>query len=200
MENPHPDAIRAFVAIKLPDELVKRLAALQQELQSNLPATAVRWTRPEQIHLTLKFLGNVEVNRIADLSAGLRQAGQAVPSLRLRAEGLGFFPPRQLPRVVWVGVHDGAGSLNQLQRMVETVSAPFTREKPSGDFKGHLTIGRARILRRPQAELLAKLAIELSGRVFGEWTAETVELMRSDLSPQGSRHACLVSIALKQAE
>jgi 2'-5' RNA ligase len=200
LNETRPETIRAFVAIPLPDHLRERLAALQQELKSKLSVAPVRWTRPDQIHLTLKFLGNVEISRVADLTAALRLACQDVPPPRLRTERLGFFPPLQIPRVIWVGVHDCTGTLHQLQRRVETATAPFTREKPSGDFMGHLTIGRAKNMRRPQAELLAKLADGLSGRGLGEWTAETADLMRSDLLPQGTRHACLARIALNNVE
>ena len=198
--NPRPETIRAFVAILLPEELVKRLAALQEELQSKLPAAAVRWTRPEQIHLTLKFLGNVEKRRLAELTAALQQACQAVPALRLRAQGLGFFPPRQPPRVIWIGVHDGSRALHQLQHLVEEAAGTFTQQKPADVFTGHLTIGRAKNLSRGQAERLADFSEKIKDRVLGEWKAETVELMRSQLSPEGSRHSCLASISINKVE
>jgi 2'-5' RNA ligase len=84
--------------------------------------------------------------------------------------------------------------------LVETATESFTRQSPADVFTGHLTIGRAGNLRLGQAELLAKLANGIKDRALGEWSPESVELMRSELSPEGSRHSCLASIALNQVE
>src|SRR5229473_1808380 len=96
--------IRAFIAINLPPTARARLAQLQRELQLTFVAGAVRWVRPEQIHLTLKFLGDVPEESLSDLETALRRACQASVPLELRADGLGCFPHPQNARVLWIGL------------------------------------------------------------------------------------------------
>jgi 2'-5' RNA ligase len=116
--------------------------------------------------------------------------------LRLRAERLGFFPDGRSPRVIWVGVHDDRDALPLLQRAVESAVASFTSEKSAERFSGHVTLGRIKGIARADAERMVGLAERMASRCFGEWTADTVELIRSELSPQGPRYTVLAAIPL----
>jgi 2'-5' RNA ligase len=120
--------------------------------------------------------------------------------LRLRAEGVGFFPDARYPRVVWVGLRDEREDLARLQRSIEEAVQPFAAEKPENRFTGHVTLGRIRGLKRPEAERLAQLAGKFEGKVFGEWTGTEVELVRSELLPSGARHTVLSTAPLVSAE
>src|SRR5438093_9744721 len=123
-----PERLRLFVAIQMPEQIKVELAAAQAELRRLLPERGVAWTRPEHFHLTLKFLGQVEAQRVAALSQQLERACQDFSPLPLRAERVGAFPDVRFPRVIWVGLKDDAGGLPQLQAAVEAASRDFTGE------------------------------------------------------------------------
>jgi len=187
---------RIFVAISLPEDVRHAITAAQAELRGALPPECVRWTKPGQFHLTLKFLGGVEVHRLEALSGSVRGACEGLGRLPLRAGQIRFFPTPRHPRVVWVRVQDRFDRLSDLQRAVETATADFTSERPEGTYTGHITLGRCQRIKRPQAESLAKLAAAMENRLLGEWTAETVDIIRSELSSSGSRYTTLATCPL----
>jgi RNA 2',3'-cyclic 3'-phosphodiesterase len=195
-ETPTPETFRLFIAVIVPEEIKDEIQKTQGILRRALPKESVRWSKREQFHLTLKFLGNVEAQRVQPLADTLRNACQSVAPLALRAEGVGFFPDLRAPRVVWVGVNDRDQQLPLVQRTVEAAGRDFTAEESKEHFTGHVTLGRIKGLRRTEAQTLAGLAAGLATRVFGEWTADKVELIRSQLSPGGAQHATLATIPL----
>ena len=170
--------------------------AAQAELRRALPGPGVRWTRREQFHLTLMFLGDVDVARVQPLEEAIRAACRGFSALPLRAERVGFFPDLRYPRVVWAGVQDQAGQLLRLQQAVDAVTRDFTTEQKEERFSGHITLARIKAIKRPEAEALRQAAAGMAERLFGQWTAGEVELMRSVLSPQGAGHTSLAATAL----
>src|SRR5262245_40801171 len=191
-----PKHLRLFIAISLPEPVKDEIEETQAELRRALPGDAVRWTKREQFHLTLKFLGHVEEQRLATLADALRNASRSFASLHLRAERIGFFPDARFPRVIWVWVHDEKELLVGLQAAIESAVQEFTTEKPEGTFTGHVTLGRVKGIKRPQAEILAQSAARHASRQFGNWTADHVELIRSELSSGGSRYTVLENAPL----
>jgi 2'-5' RNA ligase len=187
---------RLFVAVMVPEEIRDAMVEAQAEMRRALAQSRVGWTRAEQMHLTLKFLGDVEAPRVEELTEAIRSAVSGFGSLRLRAEGLGFFPNPRSPRVAWIGVRDEADALPRLQRAVEGAVGGFTAEKPESGFAGHVTLARIKALKRPEVEGLARLARGMAGRVFGEWTASTITIMRSEIQPSGARHTGLATVPL----
>jgi len=190
------ERFRLFVALAVPDDVKAKLEAAPADLRRALPDRNVRWARREQFHLTLRFLGDVEATRAEALAEAIRAACAGFGALHLRAEQIGCFPDRGYPRVVWVGVRDEAERLPRLQQVVEAASAGFTGEPKEQRFTGHLTLARIKGIKRPEAEALNKAAAGTADRVFGQWTAYQIELMRSELLPQGARHSSLASIGL----
>ena len=187
---------RLFVALEVPEEVKEKMEAAQADLRQALPDRNVRWARREQFHLTLRFLGDVEVARVEALAEAIRGACAGFGALHLRAQGIGCFPERGYPRVVWVGVRDEAEQLPRLQQLVESATESFTSEAKEARFTGHLTLGRIKGIKRSEAEALGKAAAGMANRPFGRWTAHQIELMRSELSPQGAQHTSLAGIAL----
>ena len=190
------ERFRRFVALAVPDDVKAKLEAAPADLRRALPDRNVLWARREQFHLTLRFLGDVEATRAEALAEAIRAACAGFGALHLRAEQIGCFPDRGYPRVVWVGVRDEAERLPRLQQVVEAASAGFTGEPKEQRFTGHLTLARIKGIKRPEAEALNKAAAGTADRVFGQWTAYQIELMRSELLPQGARHSSLASISL----
>jgi 2'-5' RNA ligase len=197
-------ALRLFVAISLPEAVKDEIEKAQREMRVALPEDFMRWTKREQFHLTLKFLGNVAEARVAELVEALRKACVSFKAMRLRAERLGFFPDARFPRVAWVGVRDereelarlqGAIKLN-LEHFAETSAAPAGRRRSQGAFVGHVTVARIQGIKRAQAEILFKFALGMTDRFFGEWTGNEVELIRSELSSGGARYTTLATVPL----
>jgi RNA 2',3'-cyclic 3'-phosphodiesterase len=190
------DTYRLFIAISLAEYVKDEIERAQEELRSALSADCIRWTKRVQFHLTLKFLGDVEPRYVDTLISALGLACEGFGVLPLRAVKIGVFPDLRRPRLIWVGVDDARDRLPLLQHVVETAVAGFTSRKPEGTFTGHVTIGRCKAIRRPQIDRLAKLAKVMEDRQFGEWTTNTVDLVRSELGPDGSRYTTLSAVAL----
>ncbi len=195
-----PDAehFRLFVAVAIPEGVKVKMEAAQADLRHVLPERSVRWARREQFHLTLRFLGDVEPARVEALGEAIRAACRGFGPLYLRAERVGFFPDLRYPRVAWVGVQDQAEQLPRLQQAVEAATEGFTTQEKEERFTGHVTLARIKGIKRLEAEALANAAAGLADRLFGEWTAYQIELMRSELLPQGARHSTLTAIALAE--
>ncbi len=168
----------------------------RDELRGKLPPAAASWTRPENMHLTLRFLGGVAEARIESLKTSLAQALSGFGPIPLICERLGCFPDLRYPRVVWAWVHDVAERLAPLQGRVAQATDAFTREPAESRFVGHITLARLRQVERPQAEVIASFVNDAIRRKFGEWTAGEVELIRSELSAGGSRYTTLAGIHL----
>ncbi len=191
------ESIRAFIALPIPESVKVEIERAQDELRQALPKHCARWTKREQFHLTLRFLGNVETQRVPELAAAVGDSCQGFPALKLRAERIGCFPDLRFPRVVWVWVHDSAERLAALQKAIAEKTARFAAGEAEKDFTGHVTIARTHEIKRPQAQILANLAHRMTERFFGEWTADKVELMRSELLPGGAQHSVVAAFALK---
>jgi len=194
-----PEHHRLFIAIRIPEQIKHAMAAAQSELRQALPERVVTWTKREQLHLTLKFLGNVDVKCLDALNEQLRAACQGFAPLTLRAERIGVFPDAHLPRVVWAGLTDVEGQLLKVQSAVETASKNSTALEPEKRFTGHVTLARAKRINRSDSQVLSGLLADMADRLFGEWTAGEIELMRSALGADGARHTSIGIVHLSGA-
>jgi 2'-5' RNA ligase len=189
-----PQHFRLFVAIAVPDPIKARIKTTQDDLRQSMRGGGVRWTRLDQFHLTLRFLGNVQGARIEQLVHSVRKVCQSAPPFELRAVGVGFFPGAKSPRVVWVGVQDRSERLVPFQQSVQQATLAFTSEKPDNRFSSHITLGRIKELRRHEIDNIIKAAERFSETLFGEWTAHEIHIMSSRLSSQGAEHAVLAIV------
>lgn len=187
--------MRAFVSIELPEPLKAEAARLQERLQTggSGPGQAVRqnikWTGPDGLHLTLKFLGEIEIARVPAVVEVLGGVAAETPTLALEVRGLGGFPSLRTPRVIWIGVsgpNRSMASLRRLHALLEDAleGGGFSREPRP--FAPHVTLGRARPGGRP---LLGPDVMGLGGGhavTLGRFEAREVLLMKSDLRPTGA--------------
>lgn len=174
--------IRAFIAIDLPGNVVDQLAELGRALGANLDSHAVRWVRPEAIHLTLRFLGNVQIDKLDDISRGIDQVASQTSPFSLTLDKLGCFPNPRRPRVIWIGLAGDIEQLETLQNSVEVMLSPMGWELEKRGFHPHLTLGRVKDSRKviearlPWGEVLAR------GRI----PVEEMHLIQSQLNPGGA--------------
>jgi len=189
-------AVRAFVAVELDPALREAVADLLRHLQKAVGG--VRWVDPEGVHITLKFLGEVEAGRIPPIASALETAVRPLAPFNLRLGTPGAFPDPQRPRVLWLAVEEPTGALARLQRAVEEALTALGFPPEERPFTPHLTLGRVGAqagegVRRRAGLALAGLKVPpgLTMRVT------TVSLMRSHLSPQGARYTRLARIPLE---
>jgi len=174
--------MRTFIAIDLPEALHAALAQTQQTFRAACPEA--RWTRPEGIHLTLKFLGETSDTQVKQVVETLAEIGRFNP-FSVEVKGFGFFPQARRPRVFWVGVEapPALGELaGRVEREMEKVG--FPREQRA--FTPHLTLARFEVP-RPQPQLEAALAQHETASL-GSFEASEFFLFESKLSPQGAQY------------
>ena len=188
-------SIRAFVAVSLGKAVREQIALKQAQLAQTWALPHVRWIPAEQMHLTLRFLGNVETAQLPTLEAALREALQGVSPFRLAARGMGCFPSCQRPNIIWVGLEGGLIALRDVQTRVEHASASFSAHLEERAYHPHLTIGRVKVA-GPTGRALGERIRTESKIAFGEWEVDRVELMRSQLSPKGSVYTTLAELVL----
>jgi 2'-5' RNA ligase len=181
-----PDHVRAFVALKIPPAVIAELGAVQQKLKAVVSDAS--WTRPDAMHLTLHFFGNVASADLEGIQAALDGAAAKVGAFDLQVRGVGSFGNR----VIWAGLAGDTAILTTLAEEVRRGVARFGSHQEDRAFNGHVTLGR---LRRPAGGLSTKLR-PLVDRAFGAWRVDHLELIRSELSPHGSRYTTLFSARL----
>lgn len=174
--------IRSFIAIDLSEEIRKGLEDIQRELKQC--GAGVRWVKPGSIHLTLKFLGNIQAAQVEKIARAVAQKIRDHPPITLHPSGLGAFPSLRKPRVLWIGMEGEVQRLKGIQARVEDALEPlgFVREKRG--FRPHLTIGRVKDRHRFQflVEAMATLDVPL----FNSFDADEIILYKSDLRPTGA--------------
>ncbi len=179
---------RVFCAVELPAEVRARLRDHVRQLRANVPDVAASWTRVENIHLTLKFFGDVEQKRLPNISVAASHAAEQFSPFMIDVGGTGVFPKPSRAQVLWIGVDDPSGQLSGLQKQLENQFAAVGFEKEGRAFKPHLTIAR---IRRPEgARQLAEahMQIEFQPQQIG---INEIVVFRSELSPQGSKYTAL---------
>ena len=180
-------SIRTFIAIELPGPVQSMLVQMQQELNSlRLKA---RWVRAKNIHLTLKFLGDIDVGDIENIGGAMADAAGDCGPLALKIGGIGFFPGTKRPRVVWVGLEGDIPNLHNLQRSLEDrlAAVGFTREKRS--FKAHLTLGRMR--QTADSDTIRRILRDYTELGDHQFIADRITLFKSVLKPSGAEYSKL---------
>ena len=182
------------MAILLEDALRAELAAAIERLR---PVTRdVAWVNPGNIHLTVKFLGNVAQDRSDALVAALTSAVGDVAAFDATIHGVGAFPSLTRPRVIWAGATDGADAMVEVARRVDEALAPIGFPREERPFSPHATLGR---VRRPGSNPALTDALRAQeARDFGRMHVASLRLMRSELSPRGARYTELAIVALHE--
>jgi 2'-5' RNA ligase len=187
--------VRVFVAVNLPPALRTSIHDDTSALRGAAPG--VSWTRADNLHLTLKFLGDVDEHGVARLRTALRPVTARHDPFSLRIAGLGAFPNFGRPRVVWIGV-TRSHQLSALWEDVEQACALLGFERDARGFTGHITLGRVRL---PMPRSAARTLELAAGAVPNEYVAgiASADLMSSEPAPGGSRYSVLTRLWLANA-
>jgi len=187
--------MRAFIAIELPEEIKTILSNIQDELRQT--RADVKWVKPENIHLTLKFLGEVEQDKVSKIQLVLEEIAQENSPFAVYLSSLGAFPKLQYPRVVWIGITNEQLVLKIAEHLEkEIVKIGLLAE--SRPFSTHITLGRVRsgLNRKALIEKLEFLNKNLSSDL-PEFRVLSLTLFKSTLTPQGPIYESVFSCALK---
>jgi len=184
--------IRAFIAIELPANITDALKNIQDSLKDEM--NKVAWVKPENIHLTIRFLGDIETCKIDSIAGLLEGAAVKTHSFDISVKGVGGFPTIDNPRVVWVGIEDNKNVLplyNNLEEGLESLGL----KKEERSFKPHLTLGRVKFL---SDKKLFKKRIEKYNNInLGQFAAEGICLFQSTLTPNSAVYVKLKEYKLK---
>ncbi|MBS1262062.1 MAG: RNA 2',3'-cyclic phosphodiesterase [Calditrichaeota bacterium] len=175
--------MRAFIALELPDLLKRRLAEVRRGLECT--DAKVKWVRPEAMHLTVRFLGDIDERQAEALARAVRdEAAHWSGPIRLAVGGLGAFPNRRNPRVIWVGTGAHPG-LHALAERMERAAVAAGLAPAKRRFSAHLTLGRVKYIERgdPLLDRLRSVQVETFHYEVG-----ALALIESELAPDGPRY------------
>jgi len=183
--------IRAFIAVDLPLEIQDHLEQVQDQLVAEMGSVPVRWVPPGNIHLTLKFLGDVSVNNVEVLTELLQAEALAQEPMVISVGGLGAYPKMRSPRVIWVGVEVPA-EMVALQRGIDSQTARIGYARDKRSFSPHLTLGRVSRNATPQeVRVISDVLKSQKIGFLGVARIRDVHLYRSDLKPSGAEYSKL---------
>ena len=182
--------LRAFVGVPVGAAVVRAWTVAR----SGFEGAAIRWVPDENLHLTLKFLGNIEETRVAAIGSALREALSGTEGFVAAARGLGVFPDAARPRVLWIGLD--AAPLTAMARNVDRALAPFGVEQSAAPFRPHVTVGRWR-RPAPRDPRLRPALTRWRDHEFGRFPVDEVTLFRSTLRPAGAIYSPLGVFPLK---
>ncbi|QTA83288.1 2'-5' RNA ligase [Desulfonema limicola] len=186
------ETIRSFIAVPLPESIKKHIQGIQNNIR--LKGLKMRWVKLENIHLTLKFLGDIPLSDIDAVSRTMAQAAESFTPMTLGVKGIGVFPGIKNPRILWAGMNGGTHSLIHFQQTLENSLIPLGFKKEKRSFKAHLTIARIkdRIFPKDIIQIIEKF-----GNFESEpFTAEEIILYQSLLKPTGPVYTGLKTIKL----
>ncbi|HTX91485.1 MAG TPA: RNA 2',3'-cyclic phosphodiesterase [Anaerolineales bacterium] len=188
--------LRSFIAVEIPAGIQDAIAQSTAALRKALPKPLIRWIARENIHLTLKFLGDVSPANLEQLAEALKAEAATHPCFSMSAGGLGAFPNPRRARVIWIGL-DAPPALAALQRCVEATAAQLGYGPDERPFSPHLTIGR--IGQSATSTDLQKVRAALEATKVGELgivRVEAIQIFKSDLQPGGSVYTRLFSLPM----
>jgi len=184
---------RSFFAVELNKEIEEGIRKVQEVLKGRVGG--VRWVRPEGIHLTLKFLGEVDPDRIKEIVRKAQEAVKGVGPFKIRIRGVSGFPSAKNPRVIWIGVEDQSGLLRELQMRVEKGLEELGFKREERGYTPHLTLGRLRSGKEKGA--ITEALKDIGDSDLGTMEIGEITLFRSQLKPTGAEYTKLKNIPLE---
>ena len=183
--------IRTFIAVSLSSSILAGIEKLVQTLQTDFGA--VRWVEPKNLHVTLKFLGDIPLNDLPQLIRTVTRCASQTDSFDLVFQGVGAFPNRESPKTVWVGCREGSDELLQLANSMDESLLSIGYPKEVRRFSPHLTIGR---IKKPVQGLMS-LFDKQQERLFGSCSVGEVQIISSELTRRGPIYDELAVIPLR---
>lgn len=190
--------MRAFIAIELPQKIKDKLARFQMRLKKS--GADVKWVAPENIHLTLKFLGEIAEEKSAKIFQIIEEITDRNKQLQLRLAAVGVFPKIEFPRVIWLAIDKGDNEVKILAKTLEEEIAKLGIPKENRPFSSHITIGRIRsALNRDKLIKILKESENYFAKEKFEFSVTRITLFKSTLGPSGPVYAPLKATNINTA-
>jgi len=186
------ETIRTFIAIPLPEHVIEAIGNIQNRIKKT--GLTMRWVKPGNIHLTLKFLGDIRPEMVGPITHCMRTCGNEYAPADLSSKGLGVFPGLKRPRVLWTGINGETDLLKAIQKRLDQSLGETGIPNDQRPFKGHLTLGRFK--GHPDSKKLMAALKEFADFETGSFSADALHLYKSDLTPQGAVYSVLETISL----
>jgi 2'-5' RNA ligase len=185
--------MRSFIAVNFSEEVKKKLAEIQHELK-NAVEGSLKWVEEENLHLTLKFMGDVREDVLGHIKSSLSPVFKNYRQFKVEFKNVGAFPTVNKPRVLWVGIEKGKNELEKLAIEIEnTLNDKLGIAKEERKFLPHITLARVKDKCRINFEKIAKY----QDKVFAEDVVSKVDLMESKLTPSGPIYSVMYSWKLE---
>lgn len=189
--------LRAFIAIDLPQPIQNSITKETKRLQKDLGDTFIRWTAIHNIHLTLKFLGNIPKSHLDFLKQILLKTADSNSAFDLQIQSIASFPSLKLPRILWLGILTSA-SLTSLQKNVEEAVTKLGYEKEARKFSPHLTLGRVKqSIHQTDLQKIRETLLNFQLGKIDPARVDSVHLYQSELNTEGSVYTKLFSVKLR---
>jgi 2'-5' RNA ligase len=193
------EQVRSFIAIELPDELKLGLAQLEAQLKMSKQPW-VKWVDPYSIHLTLKFLGSIAVDRISEITRAMERAIQGISPFHLEVKDLGVFPNLRRVQVAWVGISGEVDKLSRLQQHLESNLARLGFAPETRPFTPHLTLARLRNRASlDEQQSFGQLIVATRFEAVYTIKVDAISLMRSQLTREGAIYSRISSVRLNKS-
>lgn len=176
------ETLRSFIAIELEEEIREKIARLEEQLKRDSQAD-VKWVKKENLHLTLKFLGNISLLSLNDVYKEIKSAVAQQSPFEIDFKELGAFPSLKAPRVIWLGVDKGREEVKKLSSLIEEGLSKLGFEREGKEFRAHLTLGRVRSAKNKDRLVESLERVKVEG--FGSTWVEKITLMESTLTREG---------------
>ncbi len=187
--------MRTFIAIELPQEIKDSLGRLQGKLKA--AGADVKWVEPKNIHLTLKFIGEIDEQTQGKVSSGLKEISRASSPFGAALSSCGAFPDTSSPRVIWAGISQGDKEIKFIAQLIEDRLAAAGIPPETRAFSSHITLGRTRSSKNRRE--LAKLLLYLAEKPLeGQFAVNKITLFKSTLTPHGPTYEILKEFSLQK--
>ena len=186
--------IRCFIAIEMSREITDALGNIQDELKRGI--SGVKWVKPDNIHLTLKFIGSIEEDVIEQIKGIITEIASKAQPFKIRLSSAGAFPTPERPRVIWIGIEEGGKESSELACSIEEELGKLGIEKESRAFHPHLTLARVKFLKDKHSVKNALASLKVSA---SEMTATRLTLFQSTLTREGSIYSVLHEADFKKS-
>jgi RNA 2',3'-cyclic 3'-phosphodiesterase len=188
--------LRLFVAIYPPSKVASCIVGFQKRLRNLIPEAWVRWIEPDQIHLTLKFLGRVRSDQLPKIQETLEEVCCQAEAFEVRAEGVGCFPGSRRPSIIWIGMAESGKDFSLLKTRLDS-GLSFIEADDKKPFRPHMTIGRVKTDRLSELTKLSSVLKKTNLEKTDKWLVKEVHLVESHVSSNGATHHTLQKFQLQ---
>lgn len=190
--------MRTFIAIDFPPEIIKKIDQVINYFKTQTPESAIKWVAPENLHLTIKFIGDISDDILPQAKFLISDALKNQPAINISIEGLGMFPDAKNPRVIWLGIIGGDPLVKIHESLDQRLKAIQIKPDRRG-YSPHLTIARVRRQTdQKTARLIGETLSKFNVDSLGAIRVDEIRLYQSDLTPKGPTYSPLLSVPLNK--